>query len=107
MTQRSQATRSVQEVGKLPGFKHSLDLGNECRDCLSPFTIFLGHFKEVQELLANQVAQRFFRAESSSTPRAASHQSAMTSLGVLGFQFDSCSHTVTFTAIPLERFKRF
>src|SRR5271157_1935712 len=39
-------------------------------------------------------------------PAVASHQSAITSLGVLGLNFDSASHTVTFTSMPSDRFKR-
>src|SRR5438105_3488768 len=63
MAQRSQATRRVEIISDLPRLKQGPDLGDKYRDGLAPGTLLLGDLKEVQELLADQVAQRLFRAE--------------------------------------------
>src|ERR1035438_319039 len=65
MTQRTKTAWRVQELGKFPGFKNALDLGDESGDGFSPFTVRFSDFQEVQEFLADQVAYRLLVTKSS------------------------------------------
>ena len=52
-----------QILGELPTLKNDLDLSDEDRDLRSKLSLGLSGFEEVQELLADQVAEGFVGAE--------------------------------------------